>query len=326
MWVEAKGSVVLKQAYGSADRELDVPLTVDSIFRIGSLTKPITATAVLMLAEQGQLGIADSVCTFVAHCPDTWRTATVRTLLNHTSGIPDLFGHLEAVPVEQTVQEVDAVLSGTRVPDLISEPGTRFSYSNFNYVLLGYLIERVTGRYWEDFLVESVFAPLSMNRTRYDDVWELVPGRSHGYTVADGKVAKIEYDDHAAYAAGGLRSTLENLARWHRAYVDDRLISQRSREEATSAVLGNYGLGWQILTMFGRLMYNHSGGIDGFASHLAYYPEEELLIVVLSNSDREDAKATACDVAALYFKAQPAPTGSRSWLNTSRSQRCVTSD
>lgn len=322
VWVEAKGSVVLKQAYGYADRELAVPLTVGSIFRIGSLTKPITATAILLLNDQGRLRLTDSVCKFLTGCPESWQPVTIRHLLNHTSGIPDLFGDLDSVPVEQTAREVDDVLNEISSLDPATTPGSQFRYSNFNYVLLGYVIEKVSGQFWEQFLIDNVFSPLSMSSTRYDNVWSLVPGRAHGYTVVNGRAANIEYDDHAAYAAGGLRSTLEDLVRWHRAYVGDELIERQTRIEATTPEFGNYGLGWQILSLFGRPMYNHSGGIDGFTSHLAYYPEDELLIVVLSNLDREDAKSTACDLAALYFSTEPAPSGDREWLSAPRNERC----
>ena len=189
-------------------------------------------------------------------------------------------------------------------------------------MLLGYVIEAVSGQYWQDFLIERQFEPLGMADTRYDDVWEIVPGRARGYGVEGQEVVNIEYDDHSAYAAGGLRSTLGDLRTWHKAYVADHLIGSDLRQRATTSFLGNYGYGWQELELFGRGMYNHTGGIDGFVSHLAYYPSEELLIIVLNNRAREDAKATACDLAALAFEAEPAPTGDADWLDRLRSERC----
>jgi len=320
--VKVGSSIVLREAYGFAERELSIRLTPDSIFRIGSLTKPFTATGILLLAERNQLSLNDSVCSFIDGCPKTWQSISIRNLLNHTSGIPDLFGHLDAVPVEDTVAEVTKLLRSLDSPELQSDPGEEYSYSNFNYVLLGCAIERYSDQRWEDFLISEMFGPLEMDNTLYDDVWALVSGRARGYTVSDNRVANIEYDDHAAYAAGGLRSTLDDLGNWHSAYIEDRIVSAKIRKLATSPGLGDYGLGWQALKMFGRSMYNHTGGIDGFASHLAYYPGEELLVIVLSNSDHEDTKATACDIAALILDSEPLPTGDAGWLETPRRERC----
>jgi len=320
--IKIGADIVLREAYGSADRELGVPLTPDAIFRIGSLTKPFTATGVLLLAERKQLELDDSVCSFINGCPKGWRVVTIRNLLNHTSGIPDLFGHLDAVPVRETLTEVDQLLADLSSTELLSAPGALFSYSNFNYVLLGYAIEKFSGQYWEDFLIREMFGPLEMEQTRYDDVWSIVQGRTRGYTVTDNRVTNIEYDDHAAYAAGGLRSTLDDLEIWHSAYIGNGIVGVGSRELAMTPGRGDYGLGWQVLSMFGRSMYNHTGGIDGFMSHLAFYPEYELLLIVLSNSDHEDAKATACDIASLVLGAGLQPTGDAEWLETPRTKRC----
>lgn len=319
----ARGADTLAHvAFGLADRELGVPISTGSIFRIGSLTKPVTATAVLLLAEEGKLALEDSFCEFLRHCPRAWQGVLLRHLLGHTSGIPDLFGHLEEVPVQETVQEIDRLLTQSNVPGLNFKPGEDYSYSNFNYMLLGYVIEAASGQFWEEYLSGSMFTPLKMTDTGYDDVWAIVEGRARGYTLDASRMANIEYDDHAAYAAGGLRSTLRDLRHWHDAYVGDQLIGAPLRQVATRAGLGDYGYGWQVLELFDRQMYNHSGGIDGFSSHLAYYPEERVLIIVLSNNDREDAKATACDLASLTFNYDPSPTGTLRWFEQPRQDRC----
>ncbi len=319
----AKGGVeVVREAYGLADRELGIPMASDFVFRIGSLTKPFTASAVLLLVDKRLARLDDSFCGFIDNCPRAWEAVTLHHLLSHTSGIPDLFGAIEEAPVQETAREIDRVLKEHWATELSSAPGATYAYSNFNYMLLGYIIEKVTGQFWEDFLIDAFFEPLAMHNTRYDDVWAIVPGRARGYRLREERVANIEYDDHSAYAAGGLRSSLKELHVWHKAYVDDRIISSALRERATTPVKGNYGYGWQVLSLFGRSMYNHTGGIDGFSSHLAYYPEEELLIIVLSNSEKEDSKSMACDLAALVFKESPTPTGNKEWLHRSRSERC----
>jgi CubicO group peptidase (beta-lactamase class C family) len=149
-----------------------------------------------------------------------------------------------------------------------------------------------------------------MTGTAYDDVWAVVPGRVRGYRLRDGSLANTEYDDHAAYAAGGLRSTLDDLRRFLDAYfVPGRLLSAESLAQALRPYLGDYGHGWQIIDRLGRTVYNHSGGIDGFSSHMARYPEDDVTVIVLSNNEDEPAPATACDLAAIVFGVDHVFTG-----------------
>jgi CubicO group peptidase (beta-lactamase class C family) len=320
--VVSKGKVVIREAHGMADFELGVPLQPDHVFRIGSLTKPFTAAAILRLRDQGRLKLSQSVCEFIHPCPTAWRPATVAHLLSHTSGLPDLFGDLEAVPAAATCAEVDRVVgkAGALAPQ--SSAGSEYSYSNFNYVLLGCIIEAVTGETWEAFLQAQVLAPAGMTDTRYDDVWAVVPRRVHGYEMKDGQLRITRYTDHAAYAAGGLRSTLDDLRRWHEAYRAGSILSRATVEEALRPGLGNYGYGWQTTTHFGRRVHNHTGGLRGFASHLAFYPDEELLIVILSNIEDENTKGTACDIAALALGVASVPTGTPDWIQHSNGERC----
>jgi len=320
--VASNGRVLLREAHGMADFELGVRLTPDHLFRIGSLTKPFTATAIMWLREHDRLALSRSVCEFLRDCPSEWRTVSVEHLLSHTSGVPDLFGDLDAVPVTATRAEVDRVLKKAGAPPLESAPGSRYSYSNFNYVLLGYIIEVVSGESWEAFLLSKVVLPAEAPDTRYDDVWSVVPRRVHGYEIKEGQLRVTRYTDHAAFAAGGLRSAVDDLRRWHDAYWRGRIISNESVAEALQPRLGHYGLGWQVTDHFGRPLHNHTGGVRGFASHLAFYPNDQLLIVVLSNVEDENTKGTACDIAALVFNVAPAPTGTPSGLQRSNDERC----
>lgn len=168
------GEVLLRTARGSADLEHGLALIPEHVFRIGSVTKTLTATAALTLVEHGRLALDASICSFVASCPEPWQPVTVRHLLSHTSGIPDLFGELPSAPVEETRAEVDRLIARLETPSLVAEPGLQYAYSNFNYVLLGYAIEVASGQLWEAYLHDSLFAPLGMERTGYDDVWAAV--------------------------------------------------------------------------------------------------------------------------------------------------------
>lgn len=315
--------LILREAYGMADFELGVRLKPDHVFRIGSLTKPFTATAILWLREHGRLNLSSSVCDFLRDCPAQWRPVTVAHLLSHTSGIPDLFGNLKAVPVTDTRAEIDRAVRNATTIRLEFDPGSRYSYSNFNYCLLGYIIEGVTGKPWETFLLSNVISAVEEPQTRYDDVWSLVAGRVHGYEISDGHLRVTRYTDHAAYAAGGLRSTLDDLWRWHEAYWKGQIISKATIKEALKPRREKYGYGWQVTEHFGRPLHDHTGGLRGFASHLAYYPNDDLLIIVLSNVENENTKGTACDLAALTFNIKPAPDGTESWTQRPNDERCA---
>ena len=295
--------VVFQKAYGYAEADLQVLMQTAYRFRIGSLTKPITASAVLVAVDRGLLTLDQDICQFLPACPRSWAGVTVRHLLTHSSGIADHFGDLEAVPVEETAGELRRVLESLPANEsLLAPPGTEYAYSNFNYVLLGAVLEQVAGAPWESILDAWVFAPLGLATMAYDDVYAIKGGRVRGYE-RDSLLGlrHIVYDDHAAYAAGGLLSTAEDLFRWSRGFLSGRLVSKELVEESLRPYLGDYGYGWQKRTFFDRTIYNHTGGIDGFSSHLAYYPEAELTIVVLSNIENDSAILRACDVAALLF-------------------------
>ncbi len=300
--VAQDGKLILESGYGWAEVEHEVPMRPDHIFRIGSLTKPFTAGAVLLAVRAGRLSLVDPICGLIQGCPISWSDVTIEHLLTHTSGIRDHFGDLEAVPVEDTMGELSRVLA-TLAPDesLEGRPGEGYSYANFNYVLLGAALETVYLQPWELVLRKLVLDPLGLEDTAYDRVERPVTRRVRGYDRAeDGSLRIIDYDDHAAYAAGGLYSTAGDLLTWSNALFSGALLGDLT-EPTFTPFRGNYGYGWQIREFFGRRMFNHSGGIDGFSSHLAHYQDEGLTIVVLTNVESDSAILNACDVAASWF-------------------------
>jgi CubicO group peptidase (beta-lactamase class C family) len=295
--------VVFEEAFGLADVDLRVPMRTEHRFRIGSLTKPITASAVLMAVDRGLLALDQHVCRLLPSCPASWERVTVRHLLTHTSGIADHFGDLESVSVESTAEELRRVLESL-APDerLLAAPGTEYAYSNFNYVLLGAVLERIVGAPWEAILRQWMFEPLGLKAMAYDDVYAIMEDRVRGYRRDDAQgLRNIDYDDHAAYAAGGLLSTARDLFQWSRGMLTGKLFRAELVEESLRANMGDYGYGWQIRKFFGRTIYNHTGGIDGFSSHLAHYPDEGLTIIVLSNVEDDSAILRACDLAGRLF-------------------------
>lgn len=312
--VEYKGATVLSGGYGFADFELKVPNDGTRVFRIGSLSKPFTAMAILKLQEEGKLGIDDSVCKYLRDCPTAWGAVHLRHLLSHTSGIPDYFGEVSAGPTSRMREYIDEAVKAHTSSPLSSTPGQVYRYSNFGYLLLGYVCEVAARQPWLEVLRRKIFSPLGMSATGYDDIFHLVPNRAHGYDRVDGTLRNILYKDHGAFAAGGLRSSVVDLLAWQQAFWNGRLLPAALRDEMLTPVRDHYGLGWQVIDLLGRRTANHTGGIDGFASHLVHYRDQDLTIVVLSNISDEPVKTTACDLARIVFDAgdtvldQPTPT------------------
>jgi CubicO group peptidase (beta-lactamase class C family) len=303
--VEHRGEVLLDAGFGRADFELDVPNDTLKVFRIGSVSKPFTAIAILELQEEGRLRLDDRLCRYLRNCPTAWQPVTLRHLLSHTSGIPDLFGEVAAGPTEQMRDLVDRTVAGHATTPLEAESGQRFRYSNFGYLLLAYVCEVASGESWMQVLSTRIFNPAGMTATGYDDVFALVPGRVRGYEREGGRLRNIVYDDHGAFAAGGLRSTAADMLAWLRALFGGRLLDPGSMRSLFTPVSADYALGWQTRPLLGRTAVNHSGGIDGFASHVARYLDDQLTVIVLANVAGEPAKAVACDLARIALDIEP---------------------
>jgi CubicO group peptidase (beta-lactamase class C family) len=293
------GKALVRRGFGKADFDLGVPNTPDMLFRIGSVTKPLTASVVMALEQEGKLNLDDSICKYLAQCPVEWRDVHIRHLLTHTSGVPNLFNSVKSAPLHSTRSEIDAAILKTKDMKLLSRPGEKYSYNNFGYMLLGYVIEVASSKYWDEVLQEKILGPLKMTHTLYDDVWAIIPNRVRGYTVKNGILQNIIYKDHSAYSVGGLLSTVDDMARFVDGLVSGHLFPRSTVAEIFHPFLDDYGLGWQITTFFGVTAWDHSGGIDGFSSNVTYLPDDRTLVVFLSNIETEPPKATVCDLVAL---------------------------
>lgn len=294
--------ILLEKPYGFADFESRRRLTRNSIFRVGSLTKPVTAAAILAAVDDGLLRLDTRFCSLVDYCPRAWREVTIAQLLAHTSGIPDHFTELPQAPVEDTEAELRKVASQIGDKEqLASAPGATFKYSNFNYVLLGVAVEKVRKKGWREVIRDMAQSAQSATLD-YDAVFEIVPERARGYErEKDRSVRNISYVDHSAYSAGGLRSTIGDFFRWSRAALQGRLFSTGLRDAMLTPGKGNYGYGWEISRFHGLAAYNHNGGIDGFKSHVAYYPDRDITLVVFTNVAQDSAYHVACDIAGLML-------------------------
>jgi CubicO group peptidase (beta-lactamase class C family) len=295
--IARNGEVLVKTGYGEADREKHLVNTAQTKFRLGSLTKQFTAMAILILQTQGKLNVRDRICTYFSECPTAWQQITIHQLLTHTSGIPDF----ARFPGYQTTQGSPSSPTQTiarfKYKPLAFQPGKKFSYSNSGYIVLGDIIEQASGKTYEAFLKEKIFAPLKMVDTGYDhNNGGLAVGYRDQTNLAD------FVDMSVPYAAGGLYSTVEDLYRWDQALYTDKLIPKNLRDKMFTSFGGfGYGYGWGIGKEGDRPVISHIGGIQGFSSSIARYPNDKVVIIVLGNREDGNSGDIGVQLAKMVF-------------------------
>jgi len=276
--------IVFSKGYGYANLEWDVPNDPSTKFRLGSITKQFTSALILLLEEDGKLSIQDPVSRHVPEAPASWSDITLYHLLTHTSGIHN-FTALPDYRVRQVQPSSPAAqLERLRDEPLDFAPGTEYRYSNSGYLILGLVIERVTGRPYADVLEERIFGPLGMQDSGYDSNAAVVPHRAAGYAPGpDGPVNARFVDMTVPHAAGALYSTTGDLLKWTRGLFGGRLLKPESLRKMTTPNLNNYALGLNVREVNGVRMIGHGGSINGFNAFLAYYPLSETTVAVLAN-------------------------------------------
>jgi D-alanyl-D-alanine carboxypeptidase len=287
--VVKNGQVILRKGYGLANLELNVPVRPEMVFRLASITKQFTAVAIMMLVEQGKLSLRDDITKFFPDYPTGGRKITVENLLTHSSGIKDYLDKLWPERMRQDMRP-EKLIELFRNEGLEFEPGTKESYSNSNYVLLGVLIEKLSGKEYGQFIEENIFKPLGMTHSFYERVQEIIPNRVSGYArVSEGFVNAAYISMPQLYAAGGLCSSVDDLALWDAAAYSDKLLKRESWErlftpyKLASGETSAYASGWAISKFEGRTIASHTGGIPGFTTYVLHMPEDHVYVAILSN-------------------------------------------
>ena len=290
------GKVVFRSAAGMANLELGVAMRPEMVLRLGSVTKQFTAVCILMLVEQGKLALDDEITKFLPDFPVHGQKITIERLLTHTSGVKnytELAAFWEQQRQDKTLPQLIDVFK-QEPPEFA--PGERFVYSNSGYVLLGAVIEKVSGQTYAAFVQQHIFDALGMAHTRYDSTASIIPGRVPGYKhTAQGYDNGDYFSMSLPYAAGSLVSTVDDLAKWDEALYTEKLVSQASLLRAwTTFHLDDgrpthYGYGWAITDIAGIPMLNHGGGVNGFNSMLLRVPQTRVFAVVLTNRDGGEA-------------------------------------
>ena len=308
------GKTVFRKGYGRADVASGTALRADAPARIGSMTKQFTAVAILMLADEGKLALSDDITRFLPDYPTHGAKITIEHLLTHTSGIPSYTGKRGFRDVMRTDVTVAQGIAFFKDDALEFVPGSRFSYDNSGYFLLGAIIEKASGLPYARFLEERIFKPLGMTHTGYEDA------RFQPVTGYDGRAQPAGPISMTwPYAAGALVSTVDDLARWQAALADGKLLRPDTLRRAWSAHTLNdgtpnpYGYGWFVGRLHGVDEVFHGGNIPGFTSDAVWLPKEHVYVAMLANRDADGihvplAKLThgiAMDVAG---KPLPVPS------------------
>ncbi len=278
------GKVLLDKGYGSANLEWNIPNSPTTRFRLGSVTKQFTAACILLLEERGKLKVDDPVKKYLTDAPAAWDKVTIFHLLTHTSGIPSFTSFPDYRTSKLTSTTPEQLVARFRDKPLEFAPGEKWNYSNSGYALLGYLIEKVSGRDYADFVEENIFKPLGMADSGYDSNTAIIPRRAAGYAPGPSGPVNAGYIDMSVpHAAGALYSTPEDLVRWEQGLFDGKVLRPGSLQKMTTPYKNNYAFGLFVRTVNDRKVIDHGGGIEGFNAQLAYYPDSKLIVVVLGN-------------------------------------------
>jgi D-alanyl-D-alanine carboxypeptidase len=281
------GEVVKLKGYGFANLEHDVPVTPDTVFGLASVTKQFTATAIMLLVEEGKIKLEDPITQHLPGSPQKWRGITIRHLLTHTAGLP------EFTSVPETLQYTTAEQFKSAIKDRLSfAPGERYQYSNVGYFLLGMIIEKASGQRYKDFLAGRFFRPLEMASTSIIDQWAIVKNRAAGYTIHNGQLVNIRlvWQDELP-ADWGVLSTIKDLAKWDLALAAGRIVKEASLAEMWTPVKLKsgrsypYGFGWEVYKTGNRRIITHAG-MSG--TEYSLLPDDKLTVIVLTNLGQRD--------------------------------------
>jgi len=302
------GKPIKTAAYGLANLEHNVPVKPETVFEIGSITKQFTAAGILLLAQEGKLSVDDKIGTRLANIPDAWTNVTIRHLLTHTSGIKSYTG-LSGFELTKRLTQSQFIRAMGRQP-MEFAPGQSWKYCNTGFSLLGYIIENVSGQSYWDFLSERIFQPLGMHATTNRLPSLVIPNRAAGYEQTNHVHINRDYDLTEVFSAGAIASTVGDLAKWNTSLDGETILTAASKEQMwTPAKLNDgkptkYGLGWYVDTVEGHKNIGHGGSTSGFSATLQRFPDDQLAIIILTNTDESVATPMAKKIATFFFAGE----------------------
>lgn len=311
--VAQEGKILFKKAYGMSDLEKNIPLSTEHKMGIGSISKQFCAIAILLLQQEGKLNIKDDIHQYLPQYNTYGRKITIQNLLSHTSGIPSYTEIYEFAELAKNNVPIQRLVKLFESKPLIYEPGSNWSYSNSGYVLAGLIIEKITGKPFNDFLQQRIFKPLLMNDTYLGSSTELIPNKTGEYAVnAKGRI-KVEstYDWYWAYAAGQIVSTVDDMVKWNEGLNDTNFIKPSLLSLAhqsfilTDGTDAHYGLGWATGSFKNKTMIQHGGSIGGYRSQGMRIPVDHLYFLVMSNSALTNSGLVANKTLSVLYDMPP---------------------
>lgn len=311
--VVKNGQIVLAKGYGFANVEHQVAVKPETIFQSASVGKQFTATAVLMLVEEGKIKLDEKIGKYLGEVPDAWKNITVRHLLTHTSGMTD---YPKDFDFRRDYTE-DELLKVAQAVPVDFQPGEKWQYSNLGYVTLGFLIRKVTGKFYGDFLQERIFKPLGMTTARIISESDIVPNRAAGYRLVNGELKNQEWVSPSlnTTADGALYLTVLDMAKWDAALYGEKLLKKTSLEQMWRPVKLNdgktypYGFGWALGEIKQHRFIEHTGGWQGFKSLIVRYPEKGITVIIFFNFAQARDPKLAFKIAGIYNpELAPPPT------------------
>lgn len=306
--VAKNGNPVYQKAFGKANLELDIELTSEYVFQLGSITKQFTAIAILMLEDQGKLKTDDPVSKYIPDYP-SGEKITIHHLLTHTSGIKDFTKMKSIQEIAQKEMTPKMMVDFFKNEPPVSAPGEKFEYNNSGYVLLGYIIELVSGETYENFIEKRIFEKAGMNRSFYASDRQIIQKRAYGYQKKEsGYVNKTVISFSVPFASGSLMSTVNDMLKWQNTLNQNLLLSAASAKKVFSKYKLNngeeftYGYGWHIRELNGIPTREHGGSIFGFKTMGVYIPSEDIYVIGLTNCDCNSPTQITQEIAKLALE------------------------
>ncbi|MGQ0639382.1 MAG: serine hydrolase domain-containing protein [Gemmatimonadaceae bacterium] len=296
------GKVIKAKGYGMADLEHNIPVTPETVFKIGSVSKQFLAAGIMLLAQDGRLTLDDLVGKHLTGTPESWGGITLRHFLTHTSGVLREGPAFDALKL----QADSIVIHSAFARPLEFATGSKYQYCNVCYFSLADIIARASGKPWPDFFTERVFRPLGMQSTRTTTTSDLVPRRARGYAWRQNQYVNAT-EFLALRPSAAFLSTVLDLAKWDAALYENRVLTKESRDmmwapvRLTSGQTYGYGFGWTLDSIDGHWRVHHGGSLPGFRAEMARFPNDSLTVIVLTNADGAQPAAIARDVARIYL-------------------------
>jgi CubicO group peptidase (beta-lactamase class C family) len=303
------GKVVKRKGYGLANVELNVKVTPETMMQTGSIGKMFTSEGIMVLVRDGKLKLTDSLASFFPGAPDWWKPITIRQMLSHTAGIPEYEGEKYTLDLKKEYTEDQMVQFVEKMtPDY--KPGEKWSYSNTDYMLLGVIIHKLTGKFYADFLAERVFAPAGMKTIRTLSDTDIIPNRSQGYDDVKGVWHNQDWVSQScnSTADGTLFATADDFIAWDHALDSYSILPKKYQDQVWQEQKLNdgkgstYGFAWVIQTIRGHRALWHNGAWQGFVAAYFRFPDQHVSAVLFMNGSNARPEASVVKIAESYFK------------------------